>query len=128
MVLYYPPVIACSCIRILFQEVLPTVNCLLLGIFESVFHVFRLHLFLRHSQVCFALSLYSFCSLPEEETENQAPGEDNPPPLPPLPREWTPVPVNTHLTSMPAVSELKLSNAEKSKRCETFMFYEQLCS
>nr|XP_022340568.1 pleckstrin homology domain-containing family G member 4B-like isoform X5 [Crassostrea virginica] len=58
----------------------------------------------------------SLSSLPEEETENQAPNEDNPPPVPPLPRDWTPVPVNTHLTSMPAVSELKLSNAEKSKR------------
>lgn len=59
---------------------------------------------------------FFFDSLPEEETENQAPNEDNPPPVPPLPRDWTPVPVNTHLTSMPAVSELKLSNAEKSKR------------
>lgn len=68
----------------------------------------------------------SLSSLPEEETENQAPGEDNPPPLPPLPREWTPVPVNTHLTSMPAVSELKLSSAEKSKRTLTHIMREMV--
>uniref|UniRef100_K1R8V1 Puratrophin-1 n=1 Tax=Magallana gigas TaxID=29159 RepID=K1R8V1_MAGGI len=68
----------------------------------------------------------SLSSLPEEETENQAPGEDNPPPPPPLPREWTPVPVNTHLTSMPAVSELKLSNAEKSKRTLTHIMREMV--
>ncbi|XP_062574245.1 pleckstrin homology domain-containing family G member 4B-like isoform X2 [Saccostrea cucullata] len=57
----------------------------------------------------------SLSSLPEEE-ENQAPEGDNPPPVPPLPQHWAPVPVNTHLTSMPAVSELKLSSTEKSKR------------